>query len=67
MQLYSERKFVRGNYDERYSCLHIIAYLENDPVIKAHIDEILAELGTSKKAKDLETLAFHILTLPEIG
>jgi hypothetical protein len=46
---------------------NIIAYLEDDPVIKAHIDEILAELGTSKKAKDLETLAFHILTLPEIS
>jgi len=45
----------------------IIAYLEDDPVIKLHIDEILAELGTSKKAKDLETLAFHILTLPEIS
>lgn len=45
----------------------IIAYLDDDPVIKVHIDEILAELGTSKKAKDLETLAFHILTLPEIS
>lgn len=44
----------------------ILAYLENDPMIKIHIDEILAELGNSKKAKDLETLAFHILTLPEI-
>ena len=45
----------------------IIAYLYDDPVIKVHMDEILAELGTSKKAKDLETLAFHILTLPEIS
>lgn len=45
----------------------IIAYLENDPVIRYHIDAILAELGNSKKAKDLETLAFHILTLPEIS
>lgn len=44
----------------------IIAYLENDPMIRLHMNEILAELGTSKKAKDLETLAFHILTLPEI-
>jgi len=40
--------------------------LENDPVIKAHIDEILADLGTSKKARDLETLAFHLLTMPVI-
>ena len=44
----------------------IFSYLENDPVIKEHLDEIIAELGTSKKAKDLEPLAFHILTLPEI-
>lgn len=45
---------------------NILDYLENDPMIKIHIDEILAELGNSKKARDLETLAFHILTLPEI-
>ena len=44
----------------------IFSSLENDPIMKIHIDEILAELGTSKKARDLETLAFHILTLPEI-
>jgi len=40
--------------------------LENDSVIKAHIDEILEDLGTSKKARDLETLAFHLLTMPVI-
>lgn len=45
----------------------ILATFENDPTIKIHIEEILAELGTSKKARDLETLAFHILTLPEIS
>lgn len=40
--------------------------LESDKVIKAHIDEILEDLGTSKKARDLETLAFHLLTMPVI-
>lgn len=40
--------------------------LENDWVIKSHIDEILEDLGTSKKARDLETLAFHLLTMPVI-
>jgi hypothetical protein len=45
----------------------IIAYLEDDPMIRSHMNEILAELGTSRKARDLETLAFHILTLPEIS
>lgn len=44
----------------------MINSLENDPIMKIHIEEILAELGNSKKARDLETLAFHILTLPEI-
>lgn len=45
----------------------ILTHLENDPMIKTHINEILADLGNSKKARDLETLAFHILTLPEIS
>jgi hypothetical protein len=40
--------------------------LENDTVIKGHIDEILEDLGASKKARDLETLAFHLLTMPVI-
>jgi len=40
--------------------------LENDKVIKSHIDRILEDLGTSKKARDLETLAFHLLTMPVI-
>lgn len=44
----------------------INSILENDKVIKAHIDEILEDLGSSKKARDLETLAFHLLTMPVI-
>lgn len=44
----------------------ILTYLENDPTIHEHVTEIISELGTSKKAKDLEPLAFHILTFPEI-
>jgi DNA-binding NarL/FixJ family response regulator len=41
-------------------------YMEKDEVIKAHIKEILEDLGTSKKARDVETLAFHLLTMPAI-
>lgn len=41
-------------------------YMENDEVIKAHIKDILEDLGTSKKARDVETLAFHLLTMPSI-
>ncbi len=44
----------------------IHSILENDTIIKSHIDEILEDLGTSKKARDLETLAFHLLTMPVI-
>ncbi|MFZ3070345.1 MAG: hypothetical protein WA110_04390 [Anaerolineaceae bacterium] len=41
-------------------------FVGDDPVIRLHIDEILEELGDSKKARDLETLAFHLLTMPLI-
>ena len=41
-------------------------FVGDDPVILKHLEEILDELGTSKKAKDLETLAFHLLTMPTI-
>lgn len=41
-------------------------YMENDEVIRAHITEILEDLGSSKKARDVETLAFHLLTMPSI-
>jgi hypothetical protein len=40
--------------------------LETDKVIKTHIDGILEDLGDSKKARDLETLAFHLITMPVI-
>ena len=41
-------------------------YMENDEVIRSHITEILQDLGNSKKARDVETLAFHLLTMPSI-
>ncbi|MGB4595071.1 MAG: hypothetical protein WBI14_04125 [Anaerolineaceae bacterium] len=41
-------------------------YMENDEVIRTHINSILEDLGTSKKARDVETLAFHLLTMPSI-
>lgn len=44
----------------------LYSYLNEDTMIKEHLTEILAELGDSKKAKDLETLAFHLITLPVI-
>ncbi len=38
----------------------------NDPIIQNHVEEIITQLGDSKKARDLETLAFHLLTMPYI-
>jgi DNA-binding NarL/FixJ family response regulator len=53
-------------------------YFGNDPVIKRHLQQAIETLrqvearpdgsarGKSRKIKDKETLAFHLLTLPEI-
>jgi DNA-binding NarL/FixJ family response regulator len=41
-------------------------FVWDDPVILEHLEEILDKLGDSKKARDLETLAFHLLTMPSI-
>lgn len=46
--------------------LDAACFVGNDPVILAHLEEILDELGSSKKARDLETLAFHLVTMPII-
>jgi len=40
--------------------------LQDDPVIRSHIEEIVEQLGDSKKARDVETLAFHLITMPII-
>lgn len=41
-------------------------YLGSHPAINERLEEILAGLKHSKKARDLETLAFHLLTMPEL-
>ncbi len=41
-------------------------FINEDPVIKARLEDILEELGDSKKARDLESLAFHLITMPVI-
>jgi len=42
------------------------AYLGSHPAINERLEAILVGLKHSKKAKDLETLAFHLLTMPEL-
>jgi hypothetical protein len=38
--------------------------IQENQIIKSHLETIIQEMGESKKAKDLETLAFHLITLP---
>lgn len=41
--------------------------LQDDPKITKKLDKIIDDLGSgSKKARDIETLAFHLLTMPLI-
>lgn len=40
--------------------------LGNNSTLRSHFEEIISQLGANKKAKDLETLAFHLLTSPLI-
>jgi DNA-binding NarL/FixJ family response regulator len=42
------------------------SYFGNEPLILSHIQKIRANGNTSVKAHDLETLAFHIITMPEM-
>ncbi len=42
------------------------SYFADQPLILSHIDKIREEGHGSAKAHDLETLAFHIITLPEM-
>jgi DNA-binding NarL/FixJ family response regulator len=42
------------------------SYFEDQPLLLAHIHKIRAAGRNSVKVQDLETLAFHIITMPEI-
>lgn len=44
----------------------LLSYFAGQPLILAHIEKIRAENKNSAKARDLETLAFHIITMPEM-
>lgn len=44
----------------------LFSYIGDSPIIRSHFEEIINQLGTSKKAKDLEALAYHLITMPEI-
>jgi DNA-binding NarL/FixJ family response regulator len=42
------------------------AYFGNEPLIRAHVEKIRAAGKSKVKAHDMETLAFHLITMPEI-
>ena len=42
------------------------SYFENQPLLLAHVHKIREAGKKSMKAQDLETLAFHIITMPEM-
>ena len=44
----------------------LFSYIGESEIIRSHFEEVMDQLGTSKKARDLETLAYHLLTMPEI-
>jgi len=44
----------------------LFSYIGESRIIQSHFEEIMAELEVSSKARDLETLAYHLLTMPEI-
>lgn len=46
---------------------HTNSLFEQDEQIKAHIAEITAEQKLGKKARDIESLAFHLLTCPLVN
>ena len=43
-----------------------LLFLQDDPKITKKLGKIIEDLGDGKKARDLETLAFHLLTMPVI-
>jgi len=46
--------------------IDLFSYIGKSDMIHRKFKEIVDQIGTSKKARDMETLAFHLLTMPEI-
>lgn len=44
----------------------LFSYIGENSIIRKKFHEIIKQLGSSKKARDMETLAYHLLTMPEI-
>lgn len=46
--------------------MDLFSYIGDSPIIQRKFTEIMEQLGTSKKARDMETLAYHLITMPDI-
>lgn len=44
----------------------LFSYIGENQIIQDHFKEIMEELGDSTKARDMETLAYHLITMPDI-
>ncbi len=44
----------------------LFSYIPESRIIREHFDEIIGQIGQSTKARDMETLAYHLITMPEI-
>ncbi len=44
----------------------LFSYIGRNQIIQNRFKEIMAALGHSTKARDMETLAYHLLTMPEV-
>jgi len=55
-----------GFEDTQFIEHDLVAYFGNHPILLERAQSILQKLRYSKKAKDMEALAFHLLTRPDI-
>jgi len=44
----------------------LFSYIPESPIIRERFEEIVEQLGHSTKARDMETLAYHLITMPEV-
>ena len=64
--LVSELYEKMGLSDTLSGEVDLFSYIGESEIIRSHFKEIIEQLGSSKKARDLETLAYHLITMPEI-
>lgn len=44
----------------------LFSYIPESQIIRERFEEIIEQLGQSTKARDMETLAYHLITMPEV-